>query len=92
MPAQEITVEYLQNINLEDLERTGYTFVGWYVTQSCDNGDEFNEITMPSHDIYLYAKWNINPYKLKFVVLFFTNNDEGRRFDSLLKEYKMQIL
>ena len=45
--------------------RDGYTFAGWYY--SSDFNDE-NKVkvgdTMPSKDLVLYAKWDVNSYKL----------------------------
>ena len=46
-------------------ERDGYTFAGWYYDS--DFNDE-NKVqvgdTMPSKDLVLYAKWEVNSYKL----------------------------
>lgn len=43
-------------------EKKGYTFIGWY------NGDEeYIFSTVPTGDVTLTAKWNINQYTVKFV-------------------------
>lgn len=41
-------------------EANSVEFAGWYTTQMCADGTEFNFTTsiMPAHNIYLYAKWN----------------------------------
>ncbi len=41
--------------------RTGYRFTGWYTDSKCEQpvGD-----TMPSKDLVLYAKWEVNSYTL----------------------------
>ena len=42
--------------------KENYTFAGWY------NGDEkFDFTTVPTGDVTLTAKWNINQYTVKFV-------------------------
>lgn len=43
------------------IERVGYTFAGWYTDSKCEQpvGD-----TMPSKDLVLYAKWEVNSYTL----------------------------
>lgn len=47
---------------------TGYTFVGWYRSASCDEGDDwdFRSYTMPEQNLDLYAKWKKNEYKVTF--------------------------
>jgi uncharacterized repeat protein (TIGR02543 family) len=49
--------------------KEGYTFVGWYT--DAINGRQwlFAEDMMPSHNITLYARYNINSYNVRF------NND-----------------
>ena len=43
-------------------EKKGYTFIGWY------NGDEeYIFSTVPTGDVTLTAKWNINQYTVQFV-------------------------
>lgn len=43
-------------------EKKGYTFIGWY------NGDEeYIFSTVPTDDVTLTAKWDINKYTVKFV-------------------------
>lgn len=43
-------------------EKKGYTFIGWY------NGDEeYIFSTVPTDDVTLTAKWDINQYTVKFV-------------------------
>lgn len=43
-------------------EKKGYTFIGWY------NGDEeYIFSTVPTGDVTLTAKWNINKYTVQFV-------------------------
>lgn len=43
-------------------EKKGYTFIGWY------NGDEkFDFTTVPTGDVTLTAKWDINKYTVQFV-------------------------
>ncbi|MDD4077187.1 MAG: InlB B-repeat-containing protein [Bacilli bacterium] len=44
--------------------REGYTFKGWYIDEEMLEG--YNFIKMPAENILLYAKWEINTYKLVF--------------------------
>ena len=43
-------------------EKTGYTFVGWYLDEDLTNS--FNLEKMPDHNLNLYAKWAINTYQI----------------------------
>ncbi len=44
-------------------ERDGYTFAGWYYDSKCERAVGDSD-TMPSGDLVLYAKWDVNSYKL----------------------------
>ena len=44
--------------------RAGYTFAGWYTDVALTT--QFSKTTMPSSDLTLYAKWNVNKYKVTF--------------------------
>ena len=63
--------------------RDGYTFAGWYY--SSDFNDE-NKVqvgdTMPSKDLVLYAKWEVNSYKLTLNITF----KDGTVEKSVVKE------
>lgn len=42
-------------------------FVGWYTSPGCEKGTEVNwNSRMPSHNIQLYAKWELPSYTVKF--------------------------
>ena len=45
-----------------------YSFAGWYTTQDCIDGTEFDSDTetMPSHNLVLYAKWVKPEYTVTF--------------------------
>ena len=45
-------------------KKTGYGFVGWYSDETLENVYDFTSII--SSNITLYAKWNINQYKVTF--------------------------
>lgn len=53
--------------NLPVPERTGYTFVGWYVDDETLEVP-FNERKMPDNGAVLYAKWIADKYKVTFHV------------------------
>ena len=46
------------------LSKTGYTLDGWYTDQDCTNAYDFS--SKVTENITLYAKWNINSYKVSF--------------------------
>ncbi|NUU58892.1 InlB B-repeat-containing protein, partial [Paenibacillus agri] len=46
--------------------KSGYTFAGWYKDQALSNKWSFTTDTVPAADITLYAKWDINPYKVNY--------------------------
>lgn len=50
----------------EDPTRTGYRFLGWYTDKECTSLADFNTLIMPANDLVLYAKWEINQYKITF--------------------------
>ena len=49
------TVYYGNDLTKPDPERDGYAFAGWYTEDTCEN--LFTGMTMPDHDLTLYAKW-----------------------------------
>ena len=51
-----------ENLTLEELTKDGYTFLGWYLNDVKQN-DEF----IPTTNVDLYAKFQINKYTYKFV-------------------------
>ena len=54
-----------------DPTKTGYTFAGWYKTSNCNDGTEFDQTAQAQpvvSNITLYAKWNINYYRVEFNV------------------------
>jgi uncharacterized repeat protein (TIGR02543 family) len=51
-------------ISLPNGEKTGHSFLGWYTDPSLVT--EFSLITMPAENITLYAKWNVNYYKINY--------------------------
>ena len=58
--------------------KENYTFAGWY------NGDEkFDFTTVPTGDVTLTAKWNINQYTVKFV------SDHGSFADQTIEHGKL---
>ncbi|MDU6522156.1 leucine-rich repeat domain-containing protein, partial [Clostridium sp.] len=50
----------------QDPTREGYTFGGWYTDSTFVTPWNFDSDKMPSKDITLYAKWNINSYNVNF--------------------------
>ncbi len=50
---------------INDPEKEGYTFDGWYSDAACLTAFSFS--TQSSEDIVLYAKWNINTYVFQYL-------------------------
>ncbi|MCF7930801.1 MAG: InlB B-repeat-containing protein [Acholeplasmataceae bacterium] len=62
----EITQDYASIVTAPiEPNKEGYTFGGWY--SDIEFTTVYSFTTMPAEDITLYAKWNINSYKLQFV-------------------------
>lgn len=55
----------MDSIILRDPTREGYTFEGWYTDENLSIA--YNFMTIPTNDIILYAKWNINSFTLRYV-------------------------
>ena len=53
--------------NLPRLEKTGYTFEGWYEDPACESG-KVEQLVMPEGGAVLYAKWTPNTYRVSFHV------------------------
>lgn len=54
-PLQPLVYNYQDNIVLPSVTREGYSFLGWY--NDVDFNDRFDQTTMPSHNVSLFAKW-----------------------------------
>ena len=57
--------------NVKPANREGYTFDGWYTTQACTAGTEYDFSTKLYKDLHLYAKWQ------KDRNIIFNYNDDG---------------
>ncbi|MDE5714615.1 MAG: InlB B-repeat-containing protein [Anaeroplasmataceae bacterium] len=51
----------------DDPSRSGYTFAGWYTTEICTSGTEFDFTEVLEQSITLYAKWIENTQSAKVV-------------------------
>ncbi|WP_338631904.1 immunoglobulin-like domain-containing protein [Clostridium baratii] len=49
-----------------DPTREGYTFGGWYTDNTLKTEWNFDKDKMPSKNMTLYAKWNINSYNVTY--------------------------
>ena len=52
------------SVDMTNVKRTGYTFVGWYEDEAYQT--EWSGTTMPARNITLYAKWDVLTYVLRF--------------------------
>jgi uncharacterized repeat protein (TIGR02543 family) len=66
------------------IEKEGFTFDGWYSDSTFEN--PFNLKNMPSYDIILYGKWQIN----KYTIIFDTNG--GTEIETVSQEYGTEII
>ena len=48
----------------QDPTKVGHTFIGWFIDEALTNPYSF--LRMPAHDVKLYAKWQVNSYKITF--------------------------
>ena len=68
----------LEKDSLPTITKEGYTFDGWYLDAGCVA--KFNSLTVKSN-LTLYAKWNVNTYKVSF------NTDGGNEIDEISVKY-----
>ena len=59
--------------------RLGYSFGGWYAEDTLQTSYTFS--TVSAQDVTLYAKWNINQYRLSF------NTNEGSPVDPITQDF-----
>ena len=71
-----------KTIKLPEIEKNGYTFLGWY-DKNLEIKFSFN--TMPSENIILYAKWQINRYTLSF------DSKGGNEIADIVQDYDSEI-
>ncbi len=50
---------YEDRVSITDTEKTTYHFVGWYTSETFDEGTKFDATSMPSQNLTLYAKWDV---------------------------------
>ncbi len=50
---------YEDRVVITDTEKTTYRFVGWYTSETFDEGTKFEATSMPSQNLTLYAKWEV---------------------------------
>lgn len=66
--------------------KENHTFAGWY------NGDEeYNFSTVPTDDVTLVAKWDINKYTVKFVSDYGSFADQTIEYGETIKTDKLTI-
>jgi len=54
---------------ISDLQKTGYTFEGFYTTRNCNEGEEattFWQASTVKTDVVLFAKWKTDTYTIVF--------------------------
>ena len=63
----QLTYTINDTFTLKNPTRSGYTFAGWY--SDSEYNTKVNSIKKGTYgDIYLYAKWNVVTYKIKYVL------------------------
>jgi uncharacterized repeat protein (TIGR02543 family) len=78
---EPVTGEYESQIDYQEPSREGYTFDGWYEDEELSLYYAHWISYMPSRDITLYAKWNINQYYVEF------HTNGGEWIDGLYADY-----
>ena len=69
--------------SLPQVEKTGYTFKGWFMDEDCTI--EMTEQSVISGDMTLYAKWEINKYIVRL------NANNGESVEERTIEYNQTI-
>lgn len=67
---ETIKAKYSEKISApQDPQKEGYSFKGWYTDAACSNGKQFvfTENTVMPENMVLYAKWQINSYKVSYI-------------------------
>lgn len=67
---ETIKAKYSEKISApQDPQKEGYSFKGWYTDVACSNGKQFvfTENTVMPENMVLYAKWQINSYKVSYI-------------------------
>ena len=64
-------------------DRTGYTFLGWYIDQ--DHEQAFDPQSPILHDLTLYAKWAVNTYTITF------ESNGGSIIPAITQDYETSI-
>lgn len=82
----KLDVEYGNKLIFLNYNRKGYTLEGWYLDKDLKEKWNFNNDTMPSHDITLYAKWKANSYKVSF-----TSDEDIELPSDFIKDYGTTI-
>ncbi len=76
-----------EQLELFDIEKTGYTFLGWFTNSSMTTQITFIPENS-SEDFKLYAKFEANTYKIEFISDGSLVNDLTVTYD---KEYKLPV-
>ena len=58
------TWEYDAPISLPDIEKLGYHFIGWVLDKDRTTG--FNMVTMPAHDLIVFAFFQVTHYTIHY--------------------------
>jgi uncharacterized repeat protein (TIGR02543 family) len=83
-PVQRYYLDYNSDIvEPEEPIREGYTFDGWYTTETYETRYIFNKVE--ARDITLYAKWNINSYTLTY------EDEDGTLIKSVVYQYNSSL-
>ena len=51
-------------VALPEVEKEGYTFMGWYDMPGTSVGTKYENLTMGAEDTVVYARWNAKNYKV----------------------------
>jgi uncharacterized repeat protein (TIGR02543 family) len=68
---QPISLRFNEEVDLPDIQKTGYKFDNWFLDESLTVLSDVNK--MPAENITLYAGWSVNQYIMTFV----TNGGEA---------------
>ena len=82
---ESITQVFNTNVTQpDDPVKEGYSFAGWY--RDIDYTLEYTFTTIPSTDITVYAKWQVNQYTISFI------ENEGTEVVDLTQDYDSIVI
>lgn len=89
---QQLTVNYQALLTAPTSPtKHGYTFVGWYISETADEAWDFTTDRMPAADITLYAKYTVNQYNVTYMQETEILHQTAVDYQDLVPEYTAEV-